>query len=263
MSEERSLAVIGDTSYRALQIDVEQALEAMAANLGGSITQQDLMRVKSPSQGATAFSIPSLKGKDQMVEELKGVIVLQSMGRIYYAKSMQDGGAPGMPPDCASGDNVMGFGTRVLPNGKLANQGDVPNSAFPCEDCVLSKFSDNTRPPCKQYRFFYMLRPGDTIPVVLQIPPANLKAARDYLMLLMQNGLPTYAVETTVTLNKQTSRGGQVYSGYEFAVSEELEAEQVDKMRGYHKAIMNQLVRVTAPRAARPATSEDDLVDIE
>lgn len=193
--------------------------EAMAEEMDG--LQLTFDRVKIPSGGGVAFEVPGDDPDSPDTEkELIGVIVDHHPVNAYWAVKY-DGA--NNPPDCSSMDGKVGTGD---PGGS-------------CKACPYNQFgSDGNGKACKNMHRVYVLRDGETFPLLLTLPPTSLKNFADFLgKRVVGKGLRSYAVKVKVTLKKATNSTGITYSQAVFALVERLTPEAADQARSYSNGI--------------------------
>jgi hypothetical protein len=177
-------------------------------------------KVKIPAGGTTAFEVP---GDDpdnpDIVKELKVIIVDQYPSNAYY-KNAYDGTENA--PDCSSNDGHQGINS----DGEIIN----------CETCPNNKYGsavDGVGKACKNMRKVYILRSGDTFPMLLTLPATSLNPFGKYLQRIVSKGLRPCDVVTKIALKKAESKGGITYAQATFSMEEILPAEIREKVRKY------------------------------
>lgn len=221
MSETTAVEVVKSDTLMPATFADQSIVEAMKANLSGSIRVFDLPRVKVPAGGGTQWEIETLEGTKGM-SELIGIICYQHDARSYYIQSFEESGG-GSPPDCSSTDGVIGKGA---PGGS-------------CISCALAKFGsakDGKGNPtkgqaCGAAKRLFLLTPHSAMPIMLQTPPTSLKALSKYMVQLIGAGCRYSDVLTRITLKKEKSDTGIVYSECEFSVVMETTPEGARKIR--------------------------------
>jgi hypothetical protein len=166
-------------------------------------------RVKIPSGGSTAFEVP---GDDpdspDIVKEIVGVIVDHHPVNGYW----QDKYAGGkQPPDCSSMDGITGY-TRA---GEIAQ----------CTECPFNAWGsgDGNSKACKNMHRIYIQRSGESLPLLLTLPPTSIRNFSDYIVKrLLSKGRKSSTVITKISLRKEQSKDNIQYSQAQFAVSSEL-----------------------------------------
>lgn len=198
---------------------------AMQANLGNvSLTPFDLDRIRIPTGGGLAWTIPSLEG--ELVEkELEGVIVAVKTARAYWESSFDESGG-GTPPDCSSDDGIIGVGS---PGGE-------------CNSCPLAQFGSQEGrrgQACKQILLLFMVlkSTSDMLPKVVVLPPTSLKAMRQFLLRLASRGLASYTVLIALGLEKDKNSDGIVYSKVKPTFRTKLSPQEAGTMQSYVSAI--------------------------
>ena len=206
------------TTYLALK---NNALEIIQQNLKNQPLSFSLFdTVKSPSGGATVFSVPGLSG-DEAAKELTDIILDYATPRAYW-----DSPDPveGTPPVCASADSM------------------VSHSGKPCAACPFNDFGskdgDSNSKACKESVVLFLLRPDNIMPLAVRIPVSSKARFQRYLTRLVGNMIPLSGVVTRITLEKTTNRTGQPYSLYNFEVASELSKEEADSARAFAQSFM-------------------------
>lgn len=225
-NEETALVPI-EQRYPALVAEQrDTVLYAMRENIGeATVTPMDLPRIKAPSGGTLFFTID-----DEPAKDVTGIVIHQRDQRAYWRLSMEEGGS-GNPPDCYSLDTKVGVGN---PGGQ-------------CHLCPLSQFGvDKSPPPCKQMRLLFLLRPGAFLPDVVIVPPSSLKNVAQYMLGLATKGLPYFAVETTVGLEKAKSREGIDYGKMTFKAASTLPKERLPDLVAFAQSLRDVFSTVSA-----------------
>lgn len=204
-----------------------QMLAAREAN-GEDFGIGTLIRVKTPSGGATSWEIDDGLGNTESVKEIVGALVL-------YRKQAVLWGSPGDPiegvkPYLRSNDHPN------LQWGTLVDGGDPGSLDVDLIECCI----DPSRSPLegnvdirskrrggqfyyaefgsapkgsgcwlKEQRLLGVLRPGDQFPLLITVQPGSLKKIKDVMSRLPW---PHYQAIVKLTLTKQVSEGGQPYS---------------------------------------------------
>lgn len=228
------------------------------ANMGEAFVEEmaglDLSfdRVKIPSGGGLAFEVPGDDPESpDLVKELVGIIVDHHPINVYYANPYTGGNTP---PDCSSEDGKVGTGT---PGGD-------------CATCPLNQWGsdpDGGRgKACQNRRRIYLLREGETLPVLLTLPTTSLKAFSDYIAKrVLAKGKRSYEVITKITLRRATSASGIAYSQAQFAVAGYLDAEKAkqaqemsESIKAYTRALKVQADDVNYETPSQPIQDVDD-----
>lgn len=184
-------------------------------------------RVKIPSGGGLAFEIPGEEEDDtETAQELIGVILDHGPVNAYWANKFAGGNEQ---PDCSSYDGKQGV-DRIT--------GEIKD----CATCPYNQFgSDNAGKACKNVHRVYILREDNPVPLILSLPPTSLKYMRDYIgKRVILKGFRCWQVLTKITLKKEKSKDGIVYSRAAFAFVDKLTPEQAQKAQA-----MRDMVKAT------------------
>lgn len=214
------LTVYAGTGYSEIRdLAIPEKREAVMASAlanfaGEEIREFDLSRTKFPSGGATYFTLVGAGSSDgEPAKKIRGIIVLHQKRRAYWSKPLGEGGGA-TPPDCWSGDGVVGVGS---PGGK-------------CSACPLNEFGTKVGPggakkkgkACADKRLLLFLPEGHALPIAVQIPPASLGNWKNYLVRLTSARVPYYGVISEITLKAETAGGGEPYAEAHFDIAEKL-----------------------------------------
>ena len=175
-------------SYPVLAYDAEQLsdiLSALKDNLGNqTLSDRDLQRVTVPSQGLEIWPVQGPE-KIEYHESIDGIIIHTTTPRAYWSKNLDDSGRT--PPDCSSPDGIKGN---------------------PLGDCLTCEFNqwgsdpDGDGKACREQRHLFMLRPGQFLPTVIQVPPTSIDSIKRYAVNLATNAKPAWTVVTSLKLIK-------------------------------------------------------------
>ena len=222
MAKQELVPTGNEPRYLPIEVDGFSWQEIVKENLGGQAPGTfDLPRIRIPSGGGIAWTVPTLEGPDAM-KELRGVIIKWQTMRAYWATAFEDSGA-GTPPDCNSADGEWGKGN---PGGN-------------CATCPLNEFGsgkDNSK-ACKEVRMLFVLRFGDILPVAIPLAPMSIKPCKDYFMgLASEKRVPFYGVETVLTLEQAQNKGNIKYSKAKFGYGRALTSEEVAYVKQFREA---------------------------
>lgn len=184
-------------------------------------------RVKIPSGGGIAFELPGEEEDEtESAQELVGVILDHNPVNAYWANKFAGGNEQ---PDCSSFDGKQGVERAT---------GEIRD----CASCPYNQFrSDNAGKACKNVHRVFMLRENNPVPVILSLPPTSLKYMRDYIgKRVLLKGFRCWQVLTRITLKKEKSKDGIVYSRAAFAFVDKLTPEQEQQA-----AAMREMVKST------------------
>jgi hypothetical protein len=227
-------------SEYAVTKSAENVGEIIKANLGNSgLSPNDLDRIKMPTGGGLQWTVNTVSGEAHL-KELVGIVVHWSDEKAYWAKSLGDGAAPGNP-DCFSRDGVTGKG---LPGGN-------------CKNCLFNKFESAKGgkakgKACKDMRSLFMIRKDDMLPVCIVLPPTSITVVRKYFTRLVSAGLPVYAVETRLELDKAKNDAGIAYAVVRPSMVRVADKETLDKILAFMSGLKSSLSRIRVATEVGP-----------
>ncbi len=212
-----SLASV-DSGYLALN---SNALEIIRSNLKSQPLTLDLFDiVKSPSGGATVFSVPGLAGEDAE-KELTGIILDYTTPRAYWDTPDP---VEGTPPVCLSQNSIISH------DGKA------------CAHCPYNDFGskdgESNAKACKESVLLFLLRPNSIIPLLVRVPVTSKPRFLKYSTRLLSTLTPVSGVVTRITLEKTTSKAGKPYALFNFEAVSVLSPVEADQAKAYAKQFM-------------------------
>lgn len=176
--------------------------ELVAATLGElGVGPFDLPQVRVPTGGGVAWTYETSRGPE-VTKALDVVIAIARANlRKWYRTPFGEGEAG--PPDCASEDNLRGFGINTIEDAKP--------DWHECPACPWSQFGSDrvtrTGKDCSEYMLVYAFRLDSMLPDVVVVPPTSLKTFRKYVLQLAGEGKRVFQVITRLTL-ESAERGG-------------------------------------------------------
>lgn len=236
---ETSIVQTDVKDWAIMKADLDTIGEIVKENAGaGGISPLDLDRVTIPAGGGTQWEVQSLEGVEHKTT-IEGIVVYFQDGRVYWEQGFEQGG--GLPPTCVSADQVTGVGR---PGGE-------------CAICPMAQFgsADGGRgQACRTRRDLFLLQQNDLLPIAIQLPVTSFQAARKYFLRLTRSGTPYYGVVTGIGLETTKNQAGIKYSIATFAVTQRLDAKQVEAFKNFSTQLKPSLAR--ASRAV-PTDSTD------
>jgi hypothetical protein len=179
--------------------------------------------VKSPSGGATVFTVPGISG-DEVEKELTGIILDYTTPRAYW--DMPDP-AEGAPPVCYSRDSM------------------ISHEGKPCSRCPFNDFGskngESNAKACKESVLLFLLRPDRIIPLIIRVPVSSKLNFQKYATRLCGSLTPLSGVVTRITLEKATSKDGKPYAKYVFEAVGTLSPEETANARAFGQKFMEVL----------------------
>lgn len=187
----------------ALVTPGEEIITAIAEEMDG-LGPLPFDRVKIPSGGITAFEVP---GEDEntpdISTELVGIILHHYPVNAFW-------------PDEYNGTNEPPFCSAMDGKNGINRDGVVEN----CTNCPYNEYGSgkNGAKACKNTHRCYILRENNPVPLLLTLPPTSLNSLRNYLAKqVVLKGLRSYGVITKITLQKEKSNDGILYSRAAFS----------------------------------------------
>lgn len=210
MSKETALVPFGER-YPVLAEDPETLFTALTQNLpGATLSPWDLTRWSVDGANASKFA----NNDEETTDRIEGVVMAARAGsRNLYIEGYKPGVS--LPPDCSSSDGIVGtFNADAF----AAKDLEPPSGRCGQTTCVYAKFGSyelipgmqspsGNAPACKERVIMLVMRPGASIPCVVNLPATALKAVKRYLMIRLTEagGLRPYSLETVLTVS-----GGKV-----------------------------------------------------
>jgi hypothetical protein len=160
---------------------------------GGALALQDLDRIKMPTGGSLAFTVPTASGDEQR-RSLTGVVLDVTRHRAFWPGAFSGTGAP---PACSSADGVVGVGD---PGGL-------------CADCPQAAFGENGEAPaCRLTAECVVILDSDLLPTILVASPTSVPRVVKFLLSLAKRGLRYHDVLTSFGLERATSTSGIAFA---------------------------------------------------
>lgn len=208
------------TEYKALQAKPERMALLIKENLGAAgLTVFKLDRIKVPSgSGPAMWSLPGFKV--EAAESFEAIVIAKADKRAYWSTAYGSG-AGNTPPDCSSDDCVVGFGN---PGGE-------------CRRCPFAQYGSAKKPngapargqACSQGIMLLILRPKDTLPSLLLIPPGSLSDAGKYFLRLTQANLAYREVITKFSLKKDKNADNVEFFKVQMEPARPLNTEELSR----------------------------------
>ncbi len=132
---------------------------------------------------------------------------------------------------CASEDGVTGVGD---PGGK-------------CHACKFQRWTDEGEPPeCDERRAVFLLKPGEWLPLFLDLPRKSAEVLEATLARLSAKCISIYGVLIELKLERVTNPQNQVYSKLTVSVTGRLSPEDLALSRAYRATMEGSLKAVAA-----------------
>ena len=179
---------------------------------------------------------------DNVINELKGVIVYKHKARGYWAKG------DGNIPECSSKDGARGTITETQEERR-------------CSACKYNEWGTakddtgiNTKgKACKEMRRLFIELDDYELPIMVTLPPTSINSLDNYISARMTKGIPDIFKETIITLRKEESHG------FKYAVAEFSIGDNVAPAKIYELKNKRNLIKQAAE--AEEITQEDYMND--
>jgi hypothetical protein len=206
--------------------------------------------IKLLHAGAQSFQITTAEDKIR-VEELNGVILCWYTINVFWEKTFVEGGG-GEPANCGAlrGQDPTAAPATVADVFPMAPPKIAPKTVFgDCDECFFNKFGSGRvfnpekstkRKACQNKARVFLLRPGEMIPYRLILPPSNIGPIKQYMVGLMNSGVPYWMAETTFeVLSEKPSSGGAEFSLVDPKMSRKLVNGEVALVRGVREQYLD------------------------
>lgn len=183
---------------------------------GIDITDIEFDRIKIPAGGIKQLQVVS-DGEDEMVKELTGVIVYAHPA---YARWPEKEAMPGevAMPLCSSFDGKTGT--------------DEEGAKHICSSCPHFQWGSgkNGGKDCKTGYRLYVLRDGEMLPMLFNVPPTSSKIVKAYIGKGLMKGLQSFGYETEFSVAVKQAKSGDNYGVLVLKRGAMLDAEQIAEM---------------------------------
>lgn len=216
------IAVIESSKFMALNMseDMKAAQEA-AAMAGETFTADDLIRVPTPSGGATRWTIPNVAG-DETVQSIDGILVCyQPCGVLWPGVEPTPGAIPVLRTFNPTAVDAIAEQVGPIPDSMreglmkhCVNEG--PPATFRWANIPQNQWGSGkggSGKMCKEQRMLFILREGDMFPLLVRIQPGSLKSVSNFFKQLVPSAkVPYYRCIVGLGLEKAINKAGQPYS---------------------------------------------------
>jgi hypothetical protein len=248
-------------------LDIQAFREVVSSNIGDdAINAFDLIRVGMPGSGGLAWTVPSLEGEPESVKEIECVVLFSGKRRAYWSVGFDESGG-GTPPDCSSLDGKTGVGYIRGESPRAADGSENPPKTRSCATCpmsawgsadfssdgkpIMKKNRDGTETPvttngqaCTERRLVFAVRPGDMLPIVIDLAPTSIKEFDRFMLRLTTAAIPSFGAVVGLSLKNETSGGGIKYSVVMPRLVAKLDADQANRIRGFRDVMKPKLEKI-------------------
>lgn len=188
-------------------------------------------RIKVPSGGGLAYEVPGDNPDEPELEKEFEAVILYHHPMLSYYKEKYNGANEA--PNCSSIDGIVGIDRDT---GEMKQ----------CKDCPYNEFGsgENGGKACKLKRRIFLLRKGESLPVVFALPTTSVGDFSKYIMRIVSRGKKSNQVVTKFSLKKVQNAGGITYSRVVVSAVRELNSEEqksIDALSTQVKAIAKNL----------------------
>lgn len=204
-------------------VDSPFSQEELTGSMGvEGFSPQDLEKIKVPAGGATVWEI---EATGEAEKSLDCIIIDAQDIRMFY----EDGyNGESNPPDCMSLDLKTGVVGEDCPEEVTGNCATCPKSKW--GSAVNDKGEPTAGQACKQRKVMLLVRPGDSLPFVLNAPSSSLKYIKKHFgRCVSAHGAPFWGVVSSLKLRKETK--GVEHSVIDPEILRPLDIEEVEAVR--------------------------------
>lgn len=215
----------------------EVMIEIMTQNMEGVDLKFD--RIKIPSSGSTTWEVPDEDGNMTETKEIIGIVIDHHPVNAYWKEKFT---GENNPPDCSAMDAHTGTMT-------------MDSKPMLCSTCPMNQFGSDPEggkgKACKNLQRVYLIRSGEVFPLLLALPPSSLENFRTYARRLTGKMKAFTSVVTRITLEKDKSDGGIIYSKAVFS--------RVDNLSKTDAGRMTEHAKMLKPYLRQIALTEDEV----
>lgn len=221
-------------------IDPNSLAEIWADEMDG-VDDLQFDRVKIPSGGGLVFQIPGDDpDRPESAEEIIGVVIDDHAVSALWLDAYT---GENNPPDASSLDGRSQIVTDECLT-KCRERG-LPEPTSDLKTCPYNQWGsvallggDGNGKATKNMHRLYVLRPGETIPILVTLPPTSVKAWTNFkAKRIVGRGLRVPEVVVRLTLRQEKSNTGIPYSVAVPALVDRLPEDQAAGMVAYRESI--------------------------
>lgn len=238
-----ALAVVEQNYPALVGSRLKEVGEVLKMNLGAKqASWTDLERIKVPSGEIPMYMVEDPVHGVSTLETFEAICVWFRDCRVWWPKSIKEGGSGGGGPTCESRDLVQGNGNNGGTDGEAIHACETcPNNRWgkmPAIDPESDAAQDHNW--CSQRMMMFLLRrerERSIFPSVLIIPPTSIKKVGAYFMGLGGDGIPFFGMTTKFGLLQTQNKKLVTYSVVTVEPGDELLPAEREKVAEYRKAI--------------------------
>ena len=246
-------AIVEHEDFHALSPSTEgfPLTDVIKANFGAQgIASKNLDRIKIPAGGATTWEFETVKGTESS-KNITGIIVAARDIRSWYDVPYEE--SNDQPPACYSPDGLIGYPR----DEDIATAHGVGG---PCVSCAKSKWGSDPKSggqECDKKKLMLLLTPEKALPTVIVGPPGSLSNIESYFGRLTTEGLPHFAVVSSLELEQKTNPRNVKYAAIKPRFIRKLDEDEINSLLEYQKAIMPAFEQMSEVDAAQQAEATD------
>lgn len=209
--------------------------------------QMNFQRIKIPAGGMLQFELPSDNPeRPDYAPTVDGIILYNHAANTLWAEGSEND--DDALPLCQSQDGVKGTGD--------------PGGA--CAACVFNAWGsgkDGRGKACKNSRALYILRSGEFIPILLNLPPTSIRPFNDFFnTTFAQRRRGTCGSLVSIGL-KREEKGGNTYSVATFRRIMDFTGQELADLKQFTATFKQQVKDMNEQRAADVAAQQQDGFD--
>lgn len=245
-----------ETKFMALRPGSEIA-EAMKWNCAGAgMTAADLIRVPTPSGGATTWSFMNARGDEETTKEIVGALALFAIqGTLWASEEPEQGRSPVMVShDLIVGhrvsDDLGDLDPEVL---EQARTGDREYSWQRLAYCQYGSGRGGRGKRAKECRLMAILREDEALPILITAGPGSLKTVVPFVKRIASVGVPYFRAKVGLRLEKVMNAGGQPYAQIVPRLVDTLSKWEGDRIRDTYTIPLGRVITEVRPEAGDDA----------
>src|ERR1043166_4436066 len=192
-----------------------------------------LPRAKILPAGVCLFELDDMPGETH--QQLTGIILGYHHRNVLWDRPYGDGPRDPQNPErpaCVSQDGEHGTPREGFLHLAMAATVATGTEQISCRGCQYNEFGS---PPlvgrrgngkaCNNQRAVYLMMQGRQLPVELILPPTSITAFDEYLIHLVNRGLPAQAVVSLIRQERVQSASGLTYAKVTFTAGDPIDAD--------------------------------------
>lgn len=234
--ERNEIAILNPNSEAAI---------AMKANMEGEeFSEQDFIRVKTPSSGGTIWNVPLISGV-QAIGEIEGIIVFKGYKGLIWPYPEQRKNANGKKDRPVVVSNDLEWGKLMVPREEVppemmevldANEKEGMPGVYDWKNlpyCQWGTGKEGNGKYAKEHQLLFILRKDEALPLFIQVGAGSLKDMRQFFKRM--SDVPYHRAIVSLTLKEAPSLSGITYSKIVPKMVGKIDAESGDAIEKMFK----------------------------